>query len=115
LHAEAQRKTRVVLERYEALDFAGALAEIWSSVGELNSDIVVHAPWEMAKDGARRDALEFFQQGGQIPGRIAYAVYTPCPVESVVGELQVRHVPFAERDPFGQPCLRRQVLSGVRK
>jgi methionyl-tRNA synthetase len=60
LHLEPRRKTAAVLERYEALDFAGALSEIWSSVSGLNSDIVVHAPWEMAKDEARRDGLEFF-------------------------------------------------------
>ncbi len=49
-----------MLDRYEELDFAGALTEIWASVRELNTDIAVHAPWEMAKDEARRDDLEFF-------------------------------------------------------
>jgi len=49
-----------VLDRYEQLDFAGALAEIWSRVSQLNQRIVQQAPWEMAKDPARRDALDAF-------------------------------------------------------
>jgi methionyl-tRNA synthetase len=60
LRAEGGRKVGGVLERYEALDFAGALAEIWLSVGLLNTDIVIHAPWEMAKEPALREHLEFF-------------------------------------------------------
>lgn len=46
-----------VLARYEALDFAGALSLIWEAVARLNQRIVTNAPWEMARDPSRRDAL----------------------------------------------------------
>jgi methionyl-tRNA synthetase len=49
-----------VLESYEALDFAGALSQVWAAVTKLNQRIVTHAPWEMAKDphqASRLDAL----------------------------------------------------------
>ena len=49
-----------VLERYEALDFSGALSLVWSAVGKLNQRIVVNAPWELAKDEANRDQLSDF-------------------------------------------------------
>jgi methionyl-tRNA synthetase len=49
-----------VFELYEALDFAGALGEIWSLVSELNQAIVVFAPWVVAKDKARRAELDRF-------------------------------------------------------
>jgi methionyl-tRNA synthetase len=49
-----------VLDRYEALDFSGALAEIWSWIGQLNQAIVAFAPWVAAKDPARRDELDAF-------------------------------------------------------
>src|SRR5205814_6224047 len=43
-----------VFDRYEALDYAGALAVVWNWVGQLNQRIVAEAPWEMAKDPERR-------------------------------------------------------------
>ena len=49
-----------VLDRYEALDYAGALALVWSWVGQLNQRIVAEAPWEMAKDPERRGELHAF-------------------------------------------------------
>jgi methionyl-tRNA synthetase len=49
-----------VFERYEALDFAGALALLWSWIGQLNQRIVAQAPWEMAKDPTCRPALNAF-------------------------------------------------------
>jgi methionyl-tRNA synthetase len=49
-----------VLQRYEGLDFSGALAEVWSSVSQLNQRIVTMAPWEMAKDGAKKAELDAF-------------------------------------------------------
>ena len=48
------------VRRYEAVDFAGALTEIWSWVSQLNQAIVQFQPWVVAKDPARRDELEFF-------------------------------------------------------
>ncbi len=49
-----------VFELYEALDFAGALGEIWNLVSELNQAIVLFAPWVVAKDPARRAELDRF-------------------------------------------------------
>jgi methionyl-tRNA synthetase len=49
-----------VLDGYEALDFAGALSELWSWVSQLNQRIVQQSPWEMAKDPHRRRELEAF-------------------------------------------------------
>ena len=49
-----------VLASYEALDFAGALSQVWAAVTKLNQRIVTHAPWEMAEDphqSTRLDAL----------------------------------------------------------
>jgi methionyl-tRNA synthetase len=49
-----------VFERYEALDFAGALSRIWSFVGRLNQRIVARSPWVMAQDPARKEELQAF-------------------------------------------------------
>jgi methionyl-tRNA synthetase len=49
-----------VFERYERLDFAGALSAIWTWIGRLNQRIVAEAPWEKAKDAAKRPELEAF-------------------------------------------------------
>jgi methionyl-tRNA synthetase len=52
-------EARAVLDRYEALEFGAALGLIWEAVGKLNQRIVGNAPWEMAKDPARREKLDF--------------------------------------------------------
>ncbi len=49
-----------VFEKYEALDFAGALSEIWALVTLLNQQIVAFSPWEVAKDPSRRGELDTF-------------------------------------------------------
>jgi methionyl-tRNA synthetase len=49
-----------VLDRYDALDPAGALTVLWSWIGQLNQRIVVKAPWEVAKDPGRRAELDAF-------------------------------------------------------
>jgi methionyl-tRNA synthetase len=49
-----------VMDRYEEVDYAGALAEIWGYVSLLNQRIVAVAPWELAKDEARREELHAF-------------------------------------------------------
>jgi methionyl-tRNA synthetase len=49
-----------VLGRYEAIDFSGALAEVWSWISQLNQRIVAVEPWTLARDPARRDELEAF-------------------------------------------------------
>jgi methionyl-tRNA synthetase len=48
------------LARYEELDFAGALGEIWSLVSSLNQAIVQTEPWTLAKDAARKGELDAF-------------------------------------------------------
>ncbi len=49
-----------IFGRYEEADFAGALAEIWRTVGSLNQAIVVVSPWNLAKDPARKPELDAF-------------------------------------------------------
>ncbi len=48
------------LARYEELDFAGALGEIWAVVSSLNQAIVQTEPWSLAKDKARKGELDAF-------------------------------------------------------
>jgi methionyl-tRNA synthetase len=55
-----QAELAEVFAQYEAADFAGALAHIWSWVGQLNQRIVQVSPWEVAKDPARRGELDAF-------------------------------------------------------
>jgi methionyl-tRNA synthetase len=55
---EAVIDPAAVLQRYEALDFGGALSAVWEAIGRSNQRIVTHAPWEMAKDPAQRARLD---------------------------------------------------------
>jgi methionyl-tRNA synthetase len=52
-----------VLASYEALDFAGALSQVWTAVSKLNQRIVVNAPWEMAKDPSKSAQLDALLYG----------------------------------------------------
>jgi len=47
-----------VIDRFEALDFGGALGAIWEGVSRLNQRIVTNSPWELAKDPAQRERLD---------------------------------------------------------
>ncbi len=58
--ATLEDRIKAVLDRYESLEFAGALSEIWTWVSQLNQAIVVRSPWEMAKDPGRRGELDAF-------------------------------------------------------
>jgi methionyl-tRNA synthetase len=49
-----------VLNRYEDIDFAGALTVIWGFVAQFNQAIVQKEPWSLAKDPARRADLDAF-------------------------------------------------------
>jgi methionyl-tRNA synthetase len=60
LQADCGGILRTVMDRYEEVDYAGALAEIWSIISQLNQRIVAVAPWELAKDEARRTELHAF-------------------------------------------------------
>jgi methionyl-tRNA synthetase len=57
---EAGGLRRAVLDRYEELDFAGALVALWGWISELNQRIVAVQPWELAKDPRRRGDLDAF-------------------------------------------------------
>jgi methionyl-tRNA synthetase len=49
-----------VLARYEAIDYSGALAEVWSWISRLNQRIVQVEPWRLAREPGRRAELEAF-------------------------------------------------------
>src|SRR4029453_1964108 len=49
-----------VFERYEALDYAGALSLFWSWMGQLNQRIGAGAPWGAVKDPERRTEIHQF-------------------------------------------------------
>ncbi|HVR72073.1 MAG TPA: methionine--tRNA ligase [Vicinamibacteria bacterium] len=51
---------REVFARYERLDLAGALSEVWALVSRLNQAIVAFAPWQAARSPERRDDLAHF-------------------------------------------------------
>jgi methionyl-tRNA synthetase len=52
-----------VLDRYEALDFSNALAEVSAQVTRANQSIVTFAPWVVAKDPARAGELDAYLYG----------------------------------------------------
>ena len=60
LQGDARQLFSRAFAHYEALDFNGALSWIWQWVAGLNQRIVQAAPWEMAKDPARRGDLDAF-------------------------------------------------------
>jgi methionyl-tRNA synthetase len=60
LEAERTALLAKVFERYEALDFSGALSELWAWVAELNQRIVIKQPWALAKDPQQRSELDAF-------------------------------------------------------
>jgi methionyl-tRNA synthetase len=60
LQADFGKRRAAVLARYEALDFSGALVEVWSLVSLLNQRIVAISPWELAKDPKRKGDLDAF-------------------------------------------------------
>jgi methionyl-tRNA synthetase len=51
---------RSILARFEPLDFAGALAELWERISRANQAIVLFAPWVAARSPERRGELEAF-------------------------------------------------------
>jgi len=63
--------------RYEALDFSGALASVWSWLGELNQAIAARAPWEIAKDPLRKVELDGFLYGLLEKIRLASVLLSP--------------------------------------
>lgn len=57
------------------------------------------------------DAHEFVKQRGQISCGIPDTVQTPSPVEGLVFERQMGHVPLVERNPFRQAGACRQIFT----
>jgi methionyl-tRNA synthetase len=58
---ELAHQQAVVFEKYDALDFAGALAYLWANwVRPLNQDIVKQQPWEQIKNPALKAGLDRF-------------------------------------------------------
>jgi methionyl-tRNA synthetase len=57
---EVAKKTGLVQERMEALDFSGALGIIWGVVSQLNTRINDQAPWKVAKTEPERVKIILF-------------------------------------------------------
>ncbi|NPV53581.1 MAG: methionine--tRNA ligase [Firmicutes bacterium] len=57
LVANAMRAARAAREKMEALDFSGAIADIWTIVDDGNKYIDEKAPWTLARSETMRDAL----------------------------------------------------------
>ena len=92
-----ERRCRVVLDEYEALDFSGALSEVWSWVGQLNQRIVVISPWEVAKDVGRRGELDAFLYRLLEAVRLVAALVSPV-MPRAAGRI-FRMLGLKERDP----------------
>ena len=86
-----------VLARYEAIDFAGALVEIWSWVSQLNQAIVQFQPWTVAKDPARRAELDGFLYRLLEAVRIVAVLVSPVMPRASVRILGM--LGLAEREP----------------
>jgi methionyl-tRNA synthetase len=86
-----------VLESYEALDFAGALSQVWSAVSKLNQRIVVNAPWEMAKDPKKEGDLDALLYGLLESVRLVCLLVQPVMPRAATRVLRMLGLP--ERDP----------------
>src|SRR6266496_4181871 len=60
LEATLARHLSDVFTEYEALDFSGALAEVWSWISSFNQRIVGVSPWQLAKEPGRKAELDAF-------------------------------------------------------
>jgi methionyl-tRNA synthetase len=58
LAADLDRLGPEVAKRLDAYDLTGALETIWEVVRSLNRHVEQNAPWELAKDEARKDDLD---------------------------------------------------------
>jgi methionyl-tRNA synthetase len=86
-----------VLASYEALDFAGALGQVWSAVSKLNQRIVVNAPWEMAKDPKKAGDLDALLYGLLESVRLVSILVQPVMPRAATRVLRMLGLP--ERDP----------------
>jgi len=60
LEATLARHLSDVFTEYVALDFSGALAEVWSWISSFNQRIVGVSPWQLAKEPGRKAELDAF-------------------------------------------------------
>ncbi len=88
---------KTVLDRYEALDFAGALTEVWATVSKLNQRIVVNAPWEMAKDPKKAADLDALLYGLLESVRLISLLVQPVMPRASARVFRMLGLP--ERDP----------------
>jgi methionyl-tRNA synthetase len=94
-------ENKQVLERYERLDFAGALADVWTDIGLLNQAIVQFSPWTVAKDPNRRADLQAFLYRLVENVRLTTALVSPVMPASAVRIYKMMGLEsngFAERD-----------------
>jgi methionyl-tRNA synthetase len=69
-----------VVRRLDAWDITGALERIWEAVRVLNRHVEAQAPWQLAKDDARRDELDgvlYDLADGLRALAVALAAYVP--------------------------------------
>jgi methionyl-tRNA synthetase len=88
-----------ILGRYERLDFAGALAEVWALVTRVNQAIVAFAPWQVAKAPERRAELaRFLYQQLEDVRLLALMIEPVIPraARRIYGMLGLEGVPAAE-------------------
>jgi methionyl-tRNA synthetase len=95
-----QAQGDAIFERYEQLDFAGALADVWRMVALTNRVIAEAAPWEIAKDPGRKPELEKLLYTWLERVRIA-AVFV-YPVMPQAARQVFRMLGLPEKDPEPQ-------------
>ena len=104
-----------VFERYEALDYAGALSLVWSWIGQLNQRIVAEAPWEAVKDPERRTEIHQFLYRLLEAIRLIAVLLLAGDAARLASHLRdarvARHRPHARRAALGRPPDRASVRS----
>jgi methionyl-tRNA synthetase len=93
------------MERYESLDFSGALSEVNAQVTRANQSIVAFAPWVAAKSPERKAELEAFLYGLlEDVRRLAVLVHPVMPRASarIFGMLGLRGEPGPADLPWGR-------------
>ncbi len=86
----AEKMIRALPGLYDALDFSGALSEIWSLIQWANRRVDEAAPWKLAKDPAAKDRLhQVLYDLAEILRIIAIAVSPVMPTiaQKIFGQL----------------------------
>jgi methionyl-tRNA synthetase len=69
-----------LVERFDRFDITGALEEIWQAVRRLNQYVEANAPWELAKDESKAEALDavlYDLADGLVAVAVAVSPYLP--------------------------------------